>query len=71
MFGTVENPVRMMMMEHDSAGEALTLHPAPPRDNWLYFLTVNPKTGLTKFTNSYAQFQAYEVELNANLAKSH
>lgn len=23
MFGTVQNPVRMMMMEHDSAGEAL------------------------------------------------
>jgi len=23
MFGTVENPVRMMMMEHDSSGEAL------------------------------------------------
>jgi regulator of cell morphogenesis and NO signaling len=23
MFGTVQNPVRMMMMEHDSSGEAL------------------------------------------------
>jgi UPF0755 protein len=48
------------------------LHPTPKaRGNWLYFLTVNPKTGLTKFTNSFTQFQAYEAELNANLAKGH
>ena len=45
------------------------LHPA--KGNWLYFLTVNPKTGLTKFTNSYAQFQIYVQELDAYLAKHH
>jgi UPF0755 protein len=56
----------------DSPGDAAiqaALHPA--EGNWLYFLTVNPKTGLTKFTSSFAQFQAYEAALNANLAKNH
>jgi UPF0755 protein len=47
------------------------LHPVHGDRSWLYFLTVNPKTGLTKFTGSYTQFQAYEAELNAYLAKSH
>ena len=45
------------------------LHPA--HGPWLYFVTVNPKTGLTKFTSSFTQFQAWEAELNANLAKGH
>jgi UPF0755 protein len=56
----------------DSPGDVAiqaALHPAHGHRSWLYFLTVNPKTGLTKFTSSYAQFQAYEAELNANLAK--
>ncbi len=43
------------------------LHPA--KGTWTYFVTVNPKTGLTKFTSSFAQFQRYEAELTANLAK--
>jgi UPF0755 protein len=56
----------------DSPGDAAiraALHPAP--GNWLYFLTVNPKTGLTKFTNSYSVFQTYEAELNAYNAAHH
>jgi len=56
----------------DSPGNAAiqaALHPLRGHHDWLYFLTVNPKTGLTKFTSSYAQFQTYEAELNANLAK--
>jgi UPF0755 protein len=58
----------------DSPGETAiqaALHPSHGHRDWLYFLTVNPKTGLTKFTSSYAQFQTYEAELNANLAKGH
>ena len=54
----------------DSPGLAAikaALHPT--RGNWLYFVTVNPHTGLTKFTASYATFQVYEAELNAYLAK--
>src|SRR5262249_25689479 len=58
----------------DSPGAAAinaALHPTPGHRDWLYFLTVNPKTGLTKFTSSFTQFQAYEAQLNANLAKNH
>ena len=54
----------------DSPGDAAiqaALHPA--QGTWLYFVTVNPKTGLTKFTSSFTQFQAYQAQLNANLAK--
>jgi len=57
----------------DSPGDAAiqaALHPAPIRDNWVYFLTVNPKTGLTKFTNSFTVFQQYEQEL-ANYMSTH
>ena len=36
---------------------------------WMYFVTVNPKTGLTKFTSSFAQFQKFRAELAANIAK--
>jgi UPF0755 protein len=53
----------------DSPGDAAikaALHPAPPSDNWLYFLTVNPKTGLTKFTNSFTAFQQFQQELANN-----
>jgi len=35
----------------------------------MYFVTVDPKTGLTKFTSSFAVAQQYEAELTANLAK--
>jgi UPF0755 protein len=54
----------------DSPGAAAieaALHPVP--GNWLYFVTVDPKTGLTKFTSSFSQFQHYEAQLAANLAK--
>jgi UPF0755 protein len=54
----------------DSPGDAAikaALHPA--HGSWMYFITVDPKTGLTKFTSSFAQFQRYEAELTANIAK--
>jgi UPF0755 protein len=50
----------------DSPGQAAieaALHPAP--GNWMYFVTVNPKTGLTKFTNSKTVFDQYEAECQA------
>jgi uncharacterized YceG family protein len=56
----------------DSPGPAAikaALHPA--KGNWLYFVAVNLRTGLTKFTNSYSQFQVYENELNTYLARHH
>jgi UPF0755 protein len=58
----------------DSPGDAAikaALHPAPISDDWLYFLTVNPKTGLTKFTNSFTVFQQYEQELAHYMATHH
>ena len=58
----------------DSPGHAAikaALHPTPGHHDWLYFLTVNPKTGLTKFTNSFAVFQTYEAQLAAYNASHH
>jgi UPF0755 protein len=54
----------------DSPGNAAiqaVLHPDP--GNWIYFVTVNPKTGETLFTSSQAQFQQFRQELEHNLAK--
>jgi UPF0755 protein len=58
----------------DSPGHAAihaALHPTPGHHNWLYFLTVNPKTGLTKFTNSFAVFQTYQQQLATYNATHH
>jgi UPF0755 protein len=54
----------------DSPGAAAinaVLHPST--GTWVYFVTVNPKTGETKFTSSAAQFQEFRNELQHNLAK--
>jgi UPF0755 protein len=54
----------------DSPGDAAiqaVLHPAS--GNWIYFVTVNPKTGETLFTDSEAQFQQYKAELEQNLGQ--
>lgn len=51
----------------DSPGEAAlqaAMNPTP--GDWLYFVTVNPSTGETKFTNSYQQFLTFTQELRAN-----
>jgi UPF0755 protein len=53
----------------DSPGAAAiqaVLNPAP--GNWIYFVTVNPKTGETLFTASQTQFEQYRAELEHNLA---
>jgi UPF0755 protein len=54
----------------DSPGNAAiqaVLHPAA--GNWLYFVTVNPKTGETLFTSSQAQFEQFRQELQKNLGQ--
>ncbi len=54
----------------DSPGNAAieaVLHPAS--GNWLYFVTVNPKTGETLFTSSQSQFEQYRAELQHNLSQ--
>jgi UPF0755 protein len=55
--GPIDNP-------GDAAIKA-ALHPAPGR--WLYFVTVDPKHRITRFTSSYSQFQQFVAELNRNL----
>ena len=39
----------------------------PESGDWLYFVTVNPSTKVTKFTASYKEFLTYVEELNAYL----
>ena len=54
----------------DSPGAAAiqaVLNPAP--GDWIYFVTVNPKTGLTLFTASQSQFEQYRAELQHNLGQ--
>jgi UPF0755 protein len=53
----------------DSPGDAAiraALHPA--RGDWLYFVTVDPKTGLTKFTSDPNVFAQLRNELQQNVA---
>ena len=52
----------------DSPGLAAinaVLHPA--QGDWIYFVTIDPKTGLTKFTDSAAQFQLWVAESDKNI----
>jgi UPF0755 protein len=54
----------------DSPGDAAiqaALHPAS--GNWVYFVTVNPKTGQTEFTADPNQFQQFQAQLRANLGQ--
>jgi len=57
--GPIDNP--------GNAAIQAVLHPAS--GNWLYFVTVNPKTGETLFTASQAQFQQFRAELEHNLGQ--
>jgi UPF0755 protein len=57
--GPIDNP--------GAAAIQAVLHPAA--GPWLYFVTVNPKTGETLYTSSPAQFQQFRQELAQNLAK--
>ncbi len=49
----------------DLAAITAALH--PPQGNWIYFVTVDPKTGLTKFTDSFSQFSVWKAEFQKNL----
>ena len=50
-----------------SAAIAAVLNPAA--GNWLYFVTVDPKTHETLFTASQSQFEQFRAELERNLAQ--
>ncbi len=52
----------------DSPGDAAikaALHPA--HGNWLFFVTVDPKKHITKFTASETQFEKFRAELARNI----
>ncbi|MER7605263.1 endolytic transglycosylase MltG [Nocardioides sp. NPDC127503] len=51
----------------DAAIEA-ALNPA--KGNWLFYITVNLKTGETKFTRDYKEFQGWSDDLDAYCAKN-
>jgi UPF0755 protein len=54
----------------DSPGNAaIQAALSPATGNWLYFVTVNPKTGETLFTASEAQFEQYEQQLREALGQ--
>ncbi|MGZ4640421.1 MAG: endolytic transglycosylase MltG [Actinomycetes bacterium] len=38
----------------------------PTPGNWLYFVTVDPKTGKTKFTSNYKEFLRFKQELKSH-----
>jgi len=61
MFGTVKNPVRMMMMEHDSAGELL--HKMRELTNGY---TV-PEDGCTSYKMLYQALQEFEADLHQHI----
>lgn len=46
--------------------EALEAALSPARGPWIYFVTTNPTTGETKFTDSYQEFLRYKAEFKAN-----
>ena len=51
----------------NSPGErALDAAVNPPDGDWLYFVTVNPESGETKFTGSYQEFLRFKQELKSN-----
>jgi len=61
MFGTVVNPVRMMMQEHDGAGDALKK---------LRAITGNyavPADGCVSYSTLYEALQAFEADLHQHI----
>ena len=38
----------------------------PPDGDWLYFVTVDPQKGTTKFTSDYQEFLRFKDELKSN-----
>ncbi len=60
-FGTVENPVRMMMMEHDSAGGALRSMRQASQN---YLL---PPDACTTYQLLYRELQEFEADLHQHI----
>lgn len=61
MFGTVQNPVRMMMMEHDSAGDALREMKAITNSYAV------PTDGCVSYQELYRALPAFEADLHEHI----
>jgi regulator of cell morphogenesis and NO signaling len=61
MFGTVMNPIRMMMQEHDGAGEALRTLRAVTRDY------STPDDACISYRTLYAALQGFEADLHQHI----
>jgi regulator of cell morphogenesis and NO signaling len=61
MFGTVVNPVRMMMQEHDGAGEALRSLHMVTRDYAL------PEDACISYRTLYQALQGFEADLHQHI----
>jgi regulator of cell morphogenesis and NO signaling len=61
MFGTVQNPVRMMMMEHESSGQAL--HKMREATNGY----VPPPDGCVTYETLYRALEAFEKDLHNHI----
>ena len=67
-FNTYTNP-GLPPTPINSPGEAAMSAAVNPADGpWLYYVTVNPDTGETKFTDDYDEFLGFKAELSAWLA---
>lgn len=67
-FNTYTNP-GLPPTPINSPGEAAIEAALNPADgDWLYYVTVNPDSGETKFTNNYDEFLGYKAELSEWLA---
>lgn len=54
----------------NSPGEAaLDAALSPERGKWLYFVSVDPANGVTKFTDDYDEFLVFKREFQANTAR--
>ena len=61
MFGTVVNPVRMMMQEHDGAGEALRALRSVTNDYKL------PEDACISYRTLYGALEGYEADLHQHI----
>ena len=61
MFGTVVNPIRMMMQEHDGAGEALRSLRAVTKDYTL------PEDACISYRTLYQALQGFEADLHQHI----
>jgi len=60
-FGTVQNPIRMMMMEHDSAGSALRSMRQASQNYQV------PADACTSFQLVYRELQEFEADLHQHI----